>query len=98
MWVGDHVAIKEIPGTRLASKRKPIWGTIIHINGDLLAKDENRWCVVITHTDIGFDNTYRSRRKISLQRRHFDIPEEDKVPDWVWAEIARKALTMEGSD
>lgn len=98
MKVGDLVRIKEISGTKLASKRRPVWAQIIHVNADMLASEPDRWCVCMALTDVNFSSPFRSRRRLSLQRRHFDFPTEKQVPDWVWAEIAKRALLNEGED
>lgn len=88
--VGQLVRIKEIAGTRLASKRNPAWGVIVSANTHVLVDDENYrgFQVAFLHENKGC-----SAMRYYMVRRNFDIPTDKQVPDWVWAAIAVRALT-----
>jgi len=98
MKPGDLVRIKEIPGTRFASKREPIWGVIVHVNRERAENELDQPCIVNTLTEVPFENEYRSRKRVGLHRRHFDLPTDKQIPDWVCVELARRALLTENSD
>lgn len=85
LYVGQLVRIKEIPGTKLASKRKPLWGQITACWAEGYDPD-NAWARVVI-----FSGPEHHNAKL-LRERNFDIPTDKQVPDWVWAEIAKREL------
>ena len=93
MRVGELVRIKEISGTKLASKRKPLWGVIDH------TLIRNEMCTVTMLRDLDWgERRYRSKQRVLLSRRCFDYPTDKQVPDWVWVELAKRALLTEGEN
>lgn len=82
--VGQLVRIKEIPGTRLASKRKPLWGVIMTV---WRHDDENE-----TFGRVSILNGPEHHNSKILYRRNVDLPTDKQVPDWVWVELAKRAL------
>lgn len=91
MKVGTVVKIKEIPGTRLASKRKPVWAVIRWISDYVSNGEENRSLTVEFLQAVPLGRS-RSVESMHLFRRNIDIPKEEDVPGWVWAEIAKREL------
>jgi hypothetical protein len=95
---GTLVRIKEVPGTRFASKRKPLWGIIETVARGAMDDELDRHCTVAMLVDLPFpEESFRSRSRVSLTRRNFDLPTDKQIPDWVCVELAKRALTK-GSD
>jgi hypothetical protein len=94
MKVGDLVRIKEIPGTRLASKRQPVWGIVASVGAIV---DDEQSFYVETLTELAFKNPYRSRTRVSLIARCFELPTDEQIPGWVCVEIAKRKL-LKGTD
>jgi hypothetical protein len=89
---GMLVRVKEIPGTKLASKQIPQWAVITRIERYGLTQ-EARWIrVEFLRTVPGLRQTFKY-----LLRCHFDLPTDKQIPDWVSVEIAKRALIGENA-
>jgi hypothetical protein len=96
MRVGDLVRIKEIPGTRLASKRQPVWGIVASV-GAIVDDEQHRAVQVEMLTEVVFENPHHSRTRVWLNARCLEQPADRQIPEWVCVEIAKRKL-LKGTD
>jgi hypothetical protein len=93
---GLIVCIKEIPGTRLASKRDPIWARIEKV-GQYFEPDhpDHPERQLITVRLLQTCGALKAGSHYYLTRRNINIPQEKSIPAWVWAEVAKRMLLGE---
>lgn len=98
MKIGDLVAVKEVPGTKQASKRKPLWGVITDMHSYFTSDRPELQTVRVELLDGKVKPTLRhvyGQTFIYLQKRCLDLPPERQIPEHIKAEFAKRVLLGE---
>jgi hypothetical protein len=89
--VGDLVAVKEISGTKLCSKRNPGWGVITEIRHYQPEDPQYHSCRVEFLAPVkGMGQTFKW-----IQRRQYNVPTEKQIPEHIKVEWTRRMLIGE---
>lgn len=91
--IGQIIRIKEIPGTKLASNRRPFWATLESMPRNYSdayamfgARTMEPWAKTFTTGPV---------TSVWIYRRNFDVRPDHKIPKEVWAWVAMRALLGE---